>query len=199
MSIVSPAAASGASIALRLLTEAAPRPAGASAAAYPTVPGKAGEPVALPRTASPPDDPTRIVLSLAAAEAAFGAESFLMQTARGRADEVQVSLSTIPTDKDAFRARVLAFLGETMAADAGFMAALKAGQVVVNTVDEVPELNVQPMVSFTLHQNGYSTGSGTFSPPGTNLALYEALSATRGQSFGSLGNAQFYAWWPRAG
>jgi hypothetical protein len=187
---LAPSAVSGASVALHLLTGPASRSAGAAGSVVPTDTRQG-------RT-TPAPDATRIVLSLAAAEAAFGAESFLMQTARGRADTVEVSTSVIPEDKDALRARVLAYLGDNMKADAGFMAALKAGQVVVNTVDEVPDLNIQPMVSFTLYQDGNSPGGGTFAQDGTNHALYEALSATRGQSIGSLGNAQFYAWWPKA-
>ncbi|MCU0908022.1 MAG: hypothetical protein MUF73_11355 [Rhodobacteraceae bacterium] len=187
---LSPSAVGGASVALQLLTGPASRSTAAAASVVPTDTRPAGV------TAAP--DATRIVLSLAAVEAAFGAESFLMQTARGRADTVEVSTSVIPEDKDAFRARVLAYLGENMASDSGFMAALAAGKVTVNTVDDVPKLNIQPMVSFTLFQNGHSTGGGTFSPDGTNHALYQALSATRGQSIGSLGNSQLHAWWPKA-
>lgn len=84
-----------------------------------------------------------------------------------------------------------------MSGDSEFIAALKTGKVTVNTVDEVPEMNIQPLVSFSMYQNGHTTGSGGFSPAGTKQALYDHLSSTRGQAIGSIGNSQFYAFWPK--
>ena len=195
MSMISPTSISSASIALRLLTDAAARSSNGTSAILSKNGAETREMAAIKPFAH--SSGARIILSLAAAEQAYGSDSFLMQTARGRADEVEISTSTIPSDKDAFRSQVLAFLGDDMKSDPAFMTALKAGKVVVNTVDEVPELNIQPMVSFTMYQNGYTTGSGGFSPSGTNQALYDQLSATRGQAAGSIGNSQFYAYWPK--
>jgi len=85
-----------------------------------------------------------------AAEKAYGSESFLMQTARGSADQVEISTTVIPSGKKVFKSGVLDFLSENMKNDAGLMAALKSGQVTIQTVDEVPELNIQPYISFTM-------------------------------------------------
>lgn len=104
----------------------------------------------------------RIILSLEAAEKAYGADSFLAQTARGRADQIEISTSVIPSDKNGFKSSVLAFLSENMKSDASFMAALRSGQVTVQTVDEVPELYIQPVVSFSMFQNGNHMGGGVF-------------------------------------
>lgn len=190
MPTISPVSNSPAAVALRLLTEAATRAPGIGSA-LPDAKGMT------PPGLSPPSGGVRISLSLEAAEQAYGADSFLMQQVRGRADRVEVSLSTIPEDKDALRSEVIAFLGKNRENDAEFMAALKAGEIVVHTVDEVPDLNIQPMVSFTMYRDGAIQGSGGFTPSGFNQALYEQLSATRGQATGSLGHHQFYAYWPR--
>ena len=195
MSLIGPTSNSSASVALRLLTDAAARQSSPTTGTH--LKSFTGTLNSASLKAATPSNDTKIILSLAAAEQAYGSESFLMQTARGRADEVQITTSTIPSEKDAFRSQVLAFLGEDMKGDSEFMAALKAGKVTVNTVDEVPELNIQPMVSFTMYQNGHTTGSGGFSPEGTNQALYDQLSSTRGQAIGSIGNSQFYAYWPK--
>lgn len=195
MSLISSVSNSSATVALRLLTDAAVKTSSGTAGSRPNRATGTLDLSALKAVTN--SSGTRIILSLAAAEQAYGSESFLMQTARSRADQVEITTSTIPSDKDAFRSQVLAFLGDDMKSDPEFMASLKAGKVVVNTVDEVPELNIQPMVSFTMYQNGYTTGSGGFSPSGTNQALYDQLSATRGQAAGSIGNSQFYAYWPK--
>lgn len=196
MSLVSPTSNSPASVALRLLTDAAVRQSSQTTGTQPkSVTGTLHS--AASKTITPSID-TKIILSLAAAEQTYGPDSFLMQTARSRADQVQITTSKIPSDKDVFRSQVIAFLGEDMKSDPEFMAALKAGKVTVNTVDEVPELNIQPMVSFAMYQNGHTTGSGGFSPKGTNQALYDQFSSTRGQAIGSIGNSQFYAYWPKS-
>lgn len=85
-----------------------------------------------------------------------------------------------------------------MKKDAGVMMALRSGQVTVQTVDEVPELNIQPYVSFEMYKDGNHLGGGSFGPDGTNLDLYEELGKTRRQAFGSLGNSQFLAYWPES-
>jgi hypothetical protein len=195
MSLISPTSNSSASVALRLLTDAAARQSnpttGTQLKSLTDTVNSASQ-----KAANPSYD-TKIILSLAAAEQAYGSDSFLMQTARGRADEIQITTDTIPSDKAAFKSEVLSFLGTDMKTDPEFMAALKAGKVTVNTVDEVPELKISPIVSFTMYQNGHTTGSGGFSPAGTNQALYDQFSSTRGQAIGSIGNSQFYAYWPK--
>ena len=156
MRTIAPGLNSSASVALLLLTNAAAR----SARGIPPL-----------RPAKMPDDldtaaiksaahssGIRITLGMEGAEKAYGPGSFLMQTARGRADQVEISTSVIPSDKHKFRSDVLAFLGENMKSDTGFMAAFNAGQVAVLTVDEVPELNIQPMVSFSMYRNGHYQG-----------------------------------------
>jgi hypothetical protein len=148
-------------------------------------------------TAAAGSSGARITLRLDAAEKVCGAGSFLKQTARGRADQVEISTSVIPSDKDGFRASVLAFLSDNMKGDAGFTAAPRVRQVTVHSVDEVPELTIQPMVSFELYKNGYHQGGGTFSPEGANVALFHEMGKTRGQAFGSLGSSQFVAIWSK--
>lgn len=195
MSLIAPTLNSSSSVALKLLTDAATRSADPASARAPVRMGATPDQAAI--GAATHASGVRITLTLDAAERAYGADSFLMQTARGRADQVEISTTVIPADKDGFRASVLGFLREDMKADAGFMAALKAGQVTIRTVDEVPEFNFQPFVSFSLYMNGHHQGGGGFSPSGTNHDLYEEMGKTRGQAFGSLGNSQFLAYWPK--
>jgi len=208
MNILSSPSLNSATNALRILANgAAAKVAGAygakvgpSGPAPSTSPTAAGPkiPTYAQRWVSAYDTATRITFSLAAAEKAYGADSFLMQTVRGRADQVEIIQSTVPADKAAFKKDVLTFLAESMKTLPDFMAALKAGKVVVHTVDEVPEFNFSPTVSFNMLNNGMSgAGSGSFTPPGANLALYDKLEVTRGQSVGALGNHQFYAYFLR--
>lgn len=197
---------SSSSVALRLLTEVATRSADDLAAGRQKPvdrikailgPGKTGS-SAMPGPFSSPDG-TKIVLSLAAAEKLYGSDSFLMQTARGFADTVHITSSVIPADKGAFRTEVLAFLGNgSMTQDPEFLAALRKGKVTVNTVDEVPELNIPPMISFTMYLNGNMMGGGGFSPQNVDMSLYSELESQRGQAIGSIGNSMFYAHWPKA-
>ncbi len=188
---------SSAAVALRLLTGAGPRQAPELA----EIQDKGGVKVAdapAPFAADPPGN-TRIRLSLEAAERAYGADSFLMRTARGMADEVEIRIATIPENKETFRAQVIAMLSksERMQADPGFMAALRSGQIVVHTIDEVPELDMQPLVRFTMYKDGYVYGNGGFTPDGGNWDLYQQLSSTRDQTIGAIDNVRFYAYWPR--
>ena len=197
MSLISANFLSSASVALKLLTDAATRSANSTSLSNTIgrVTGQVGGAAVSPSTYS---NGVRIILSLETAEKAYGSESFLIQTARGRADQVEISTTVIPSDKDGFKSDVLAFLSENMKKDAGFMMALKSGQVTVQTVDEVPELNIQPYVSFEMYRDGNHLGGGSFGPDGMNLDLYEELGKTRGQAFGSLGNSQFLAYWPKS-
>ena len=121
MSLIGPTSNSSASVALRLLTDAAARQSSPTTGTH--LKSFTGTLNSASLKAATPSNDTKIILSLAAAEQAYGSESFLMQTARGRADEVQITTSTIPSEKDAFRSQVLAFLGEDMKGDSEFMAA----------------------------------------------------------------------------
>jgi len=176
---------SGAAIALYLLSGKAP--------VAPGQPAARADPAA---AAQAPDRASRTILSLDTAAAMFGADSFLMQTARGRGDQVEVQISGPPEDEAAFRAQVLAELKATMGDDADFNAALRAGKVEVMTPDEVPELNLQPLVTFTILRDGNSQGGGGFHPKGTNVALYEEWGKTWGQNAGVTNNSIYYARWP---
>jgi len=161
VSLISANLNSSASVALKLLTDVATRFANNTSLLNSTgkVIWQMGFAAVSPSTHS---NGVRIILSLEAAEKAYGADSFLAQTARGRADQIEISTSVIPSDKNGFKSSVLAFLSENMKSDASFMAALRSGQVTVQTVDEVPELNIQPVVSFSMFQNGNHMGGGVF-------------------------------------
>ena len=116
----------------------------------------------------------KIILSMEAAEKAYGSESLLMQTARGSAWQGGSGRNLDnrhPVRKKVFKSGVLDFLSENMKNDPGFMAALKSGQVTVQTVDEVPELNIQPYVNFTMYKNGNHQGTGSFGPSALSLTL----------------------------
>ena len=197
MSLISANLNSSASVALKLLIDAATRSANNTSLTNTTgkVTGQVGVAAVSPFTHS---NGVRLILSLEAAEKAYGADSFLAQTARGRADQIRISTTVIPLDKAGFKSDVMAFLSENMKKDAGFMMALRSGQVMVQIVDEVPELNIQPYVSFEMYKNGNHLGGGSFGSDGTNLDLYEEFGKTRGQAFGSLGNSQFLAYRPKS-
>lgn len=180
---------SSASIALRLLTEATALPAASSSGGKPSVAGPSA--VSAKNEAVVGDNfgakyfpyaaETRITVSLKTAEKFYGSDSFLMQTAGGRADTVEIAIQKIPSDKEAYRAQLRQHLETHNAHDAEFMAALKAGKVVIQTMDEVPELNFQPMVGFTMYKNGSIVGSGGFTPPGFNFDQLQQWEATRTQ------------------
>lgn len=188
MSLISPASNSSASVALRLLTDAAARQSGPMPGTQ--LKGLTGTLNSASLKTAIPSNDTKIILSLAAAEQAYGSDSFLMQTARGRADEVQITTSTTPSDKASYKLKILQQLEKDMVGDPGFMAALKAGKVKVLTADEVPELNFQPMVSFTMFKNGSTVGSGGFTPSGFNHEQLNKWESTRGQVV--LGDAYAY-------
>jgi len=197
VSLISANLNGSASVALKLLTDAATR--SANSAPLSNTLEKATRTIGVVAIPSTYSNGVRITLSLEAAEKAYGSNSFLMQTARGRADQVEISQTVIPPDKAGFKSDVLAFLSDNMKKDAGFMAALRSGQVTIQTVDELPpELNIQPYVSFEMYKDGNHLGGGSFGPDGMNLGLYEELGKTRGQAFGSLGNSQFLAHWPKS-
>lgn len=185
MSMVTTAPLSSTSIALRLLTDAAIQPsANTSAIAakdQATIGNGAG------RKHSMDGDETRILVSLDAAEKFYGSDSFLMQAARGRADTVEISIAKVPEDKVAYKEKMLRQIKESWSGDAGWMEAFRTGKVVIQTMDEVPELNMQPWVSYTLYLNGSHMGSGGFTPAGFNFDQLEEWSKTRVQ--GTFGDA----------
>lgn len=170
---------SSASVALRLLTDAAAKSSKSPNGAEQSKTSNAQAPTASKSIG--PSSGSRIILSIEAAERAYGADSFLMQTAKGKADQVEVTISSIPSDKTAYKKTLFEHMKTHMTGDPDFMAALKAGKVTILTADEIPELNFQPTVSFTMMKNGASFGSGLFTPSGFNHGQLQEWEATRGQ------------------
>lgn len=121
-----------------------------------------------------------------------------MRTARGVAEQVEVSTSVIPAETENFRRQVLAFLRQNMTADAGFMAAFRARAGDGPDGRRGARTNHPADGVVSVYANGNHLGGGTYSPAGTNPALFEQLGRTRGQAAGSLGNAQLVAHWPRS-
>ena len=74
-----------------------------------------------------------------------------------------------------------------------FAEALRAGKVIVKTVDETPELNWQPQVDYTIYRDGYSQGGGGGTPWIGDYARYDAQSTPRGQANGSIGGHVYCA------
>lgn len=195
MSLISPTSNSSASVALRLLTDAAARQSSPTTGAQ--LKGLTGTLNSASLKATTPSNGTKIILSLAAAEQAYGPDSPLMELARGRADSVQIEISKLPEDKNSFKSEVLNFLSQVHVNDGNFMAALRAGKVVVHTVDEVPEMNFQPMISFNMLKDGNAFGGGVFTPKGFNWELFDKQEAFRGQDSGAIGMHQFYAYYSK--
>lgn len=190
MSLINPTSYSSASVALRLLTDAAARQSSPSNAASPAAAGPSGN--------------TKIILSAKAASEYFGFGSEIIKSVAGMGDTVEVYYSglDVPGDKAAFRQQVLDFL-KGNSADArgpereGFRQALKDGKVIVRTVDESPELNWQPNVGWAIYQDGYSQGGGITTGGTGDRALYDNMSATRGQTIGQISGHLFYAYYEK--
>jgi hypothetical protein len=194
---------SSASVALRLLTDASARQSN------PVTGTPAKNPSAALRSSTPgiavPSRDTKIVLSAQTAIDYFGPGSDVAKAASlGDTVEVQTSGLDVPQDKAAFRQQVLDFLKSDAAGydarhpeQAEFMQALKDGKVIVKTVDETPELNWQPDVGWSIYRDGYSQGGGIKSEPIGNQALYDQMSATRGQTTGEIGSHMFYAYFEK--
>lgn len=203
MSLISPASYSSASVALRLLADAAARQSS------PTNGIQAKSVVGTLNSASlnvvSPSRNTTIILSAKTAIDYFGPGSDVSKAASlGDTVEVQTSGLDTPEDKAAFRQQVLDFLKSDAAGydarcpeQAEFLQALKDGKVIVKTVDESPELNWQPNVGWTIYKDGYSQGGGMTHKPVGDQALYDKMSATRGQTTGQIASHIFYAYYEK--
>lgn len=136
-------------------------------------------------------------LGIEAVERSFGADSPIARKMRSyRSISASIRASTVPADKDSFRADVQRYLLQVYQGDDAFQRAVKDGTLVIQTTDETPELNFQPLIAYTLYRNGEAQDSGTFRPDGFNEDLYRELGQTRNQTRGNYGLRQFYAWWP---
>ncbi|MDF3607973.1 hypothetical protein PE067_18675 [Paracoccus sp. DMF-8] len=137
-------------------------------------------------------------LGLDAVERSFGADSPLARKMRSsRAVSAAIRASTIPSDKESFRQDVRRHLMRAFGHDEAFRRALQQGTLVIQTTDETPELNFQPLIDYSVYRDGVEKGAGQFSPAGFNDRLYQQLGQTRNQTRGHLGLRQFYAWWPQ--
>lgn len=142
--------------------------------------------------------PVEFRLGAEAVETSFGADSPLARQMRSyRAVSASIRASTVPADKASFRADVRRYLAMTHQHDASFRQAMQDGTLVIQTTDEVPELNFQPLIEYALYRDGVEQDSGSFSPEGFNDDLYQHLAQSRHQVRGSYGLRQFYAWWPQ--
>ncbi len=203
MSSINTALNSSASVALRLLTDASARQSSSTTETQPKSAVGAQNTDRL--TAAGPSNDTKIILSASAAIDYFGAGSDIAKAASlGDTVEVQTSGLNVPEDKAAFRQQVLNFLKSDAAGydsrypeQAEFLQALKDGKVVVKTVDETPELNWQPNVGWAVYRDGYSQGGGITTGGGSNQALYDKMSATRGQTTGQIAGHMFYAYYEK--
>ena len=132
-----------------------------------------------------------------AVERIFGNDSPVATLMRKhRAVSALIRASTIPSDKQSFRAEVRRYLEATYQNDASFRRALKEGTLVIHTTDEVPELNFQPLIEYIVHEGGEMRGHGLYATDGFNDDLYQELGRARQQARGNIGLRQFYAWWP---
>ncbi|MCA2009923.1 hypothetical protein LCM17_00330 [Cereibacter sphaeroides] len=156
--------------------------------------------------ATAPESASKLVLSATAAREYFGAGSEIARAVSGLGDSVQISYSglDVPQDKEAFRQKALAYLKSAEAGydarypeHAEFLQKLKEGKVIVQTVDETPELNWQPDVGWAVYRDGYPQGGGITSQPIGDQALFDAQEATRSQHVGSIGGQYFYAYYER--
>lgn len=191
----------GAQIALTLLGSGGPH---AQAAV-----GKRSEAASLGRYGSgrpAPENASMIVLSAQAARDHFGAGSEIARAVSGMGDQVHLSFSglNVPRDKEAFRQRALAYLQSAEAGydarypeHAEFLQKLREGKVIVQTVDETPELAWQPDVGWAVYRDGYAQGGGITSRPIGDQALFDAQEATRSQHVASIGGMYFYAYYER--
>ena len=204
MSLISSTSNSSASVALRLLTDAAVRQSSPTTGTQPkSVVGTLHS--ASTKAASPSSD-TKIILSAKAAIDYFGAGSEIARAVAGLGDTVEVQTSglDVPEDKAAFRQQVLDYFKDYYANNkpldtdqAAFAEALKAGKVNVKTVDEAPELNWKPDVGWAVYRDGYPQGGGIKSEPIGNQKLFDDMSATRGQAVGSIGSHYYYAYFEK--
>lgn len=167
---------SGAQIALKLLTSGlsgrVQAPAGVVSPAPVT-------PAAFDRAIQ--GDGTRILLRAQTAMDDFGRGSDVAKAA-SLGDQIEVTTSglDVPVDKAAFRRQVLDLLQSDAAGydarypdQAEFLKALKAGKVIVQTVDETSELNWQPNIGWSVYWDGYSQGGGMTTGGAGNQALYD--------------------------
>ncbi len=203
MSSINTTLNSSASVALRLLTDASARQSSQTTGIQPkSVIGTLNS--ASPKFASSSSD-TKIILSAQTAINYFGPGSDVAKAASfGDTVEVQTTGLDVPVDKAAFRQQVLDYLKSDAAGydarypdQAEFMKALKDGKVIIKTVDETSEMNWQPNVSWTIYKDGYAQGGGVTHAPIGNQALYDEMSATRGQTTGMIGSHMFYAYFAK--
>lgn len=137
-------------------------------------------------------------LGVEAVEKSFGTESPVARKMRNlRAVSASIRASTVPLDRAAFRQEVQQHLLRTYGHDESFRQAILDGTLVIQTTDELPELNFQPIIQYEVYRDGVEKGSGQFSMPGFNDSLYHQLGLTRNQTKGSMGLRQYYAWWPQ--
>lgn len=137
-------------------------------------------------------------LGVEAVERSFGAESPIARKMRRmRAVSASIRASSVPADRETFRQDVRRHLMRTFGHDEAFRRAILDGTLVIQTTDEAPELNFQPIIQYTVYREGLEKGMGEFSPPGFNDELYHQLGQTRHQTKGNLGMRQYYAWWPQ--
>lgn len=142
---------------------------------------------------------SRFMLSVDAIRQMYGEDSPILAYATGD-DRVEIRLATIPGDKDSFRAKVIDRLGEfdDYANDASFVAARAAGTIEVFTADEVPELNMQSEINYTIYKNGSIFGSGGYGIVGQfNQALADEWGKSWNQSYGSVDEQLYYMRWPK--
>jgi hypothetical protein len=204
MSLISPASNSSASVALRLLIDAAARQSS------PTTGTQLKSFTGTLNTASPTvaslSTGTKIVLSAKAASDYFGVGSDIVRAVADLGDTVEVHFSglDVPKDKAAFSQQALDFLKSNAAGydarhpeQAEFLQALKDGKVIVKTVDESPELKWQPNVGWAIYKDGYSQGGGITTGGTGDQALYENMGATRGQTIGQIAGHMFYAYYEK--
>ncbi|MCV2447074.1 hypothetical protein [Paracoccus sp. DMF] len=90
-----------------------------------------------------------------------------------------------PQDRAVFRAKVIKFLNAMYGDDEAFQRALKLGTIVVRAVEDQPEPEMRPELTYAIYREGAA------------LAAAEEVQRRAGGPPVSVGPNDFVAWWPK--
>ncbi|WP_062561384.1 hypothetical protein [Paracoccus aminovorans] len=90
-----------------------------------------------------------------------------------------------PQDRAVFRAKVIKFLNAMYGDDEAFQRALKLGTIVVRAVEDQPEPEMRPELTYAIYREGAA------------LAAAEEVQRRTGGPPVSVGPNDFVAWWPK--
>lgn len=112
------------------------------------------------------------------------------ETAPGETRRVAPTKSAVddsdgPQDRAVFRAKVIKFLNAMYGDDEAFQRALKLGTIVVRAVEDQPDAEMRPELTYAIYREGAA------------LAAAEELQRRSGGPPVSVGPNDFVAWWPK--